>query len=92
MDFKSALAAKLEGKTDPEVLKLAAQEDRIIVTPDVRTMPRHFAEFLQLGHHSPGVILIPQNMPTAAAIDSLVLVWAVTEAKEWRDLIARLPL
>jgi len=91
MDFKSALTAKLQGKTDPEVLALAAQEGRILVTPDVRTMPGHFAEFIQRGHHSPGVIIIPQTVAAAAAIDNLILVWAVTEAEEWVDLIVRLP-
>ena len=54
MDFKSAVMAKLEGKPDPEVLALAAQEGRVLVTQDVRTMPRHFADFLQRGDHSPG--------------------------------------
>jgi predicted nuclease of predicted toxin-antitoxin system len=46
MDFKSALAARLEGQSDPTVLNLAAHEDRILVTQDIRTMPQHFAEFL----------------------------------------------
>jgi hypothetical protein len=56
MDFKSAASAKLQGKSDLEVLTLAAQEGRILVTQDVRTMPRHFADFLQKQSHSPGVI------------------------------------
>jgi len=46
MDFKSAASAKLRGKTDLEVLNLAAREGRILVTQDIRTMPRHFADFL----------------------------------------------
>ncbi len=40
MDFKSAVSAHLQGKTDPEVLALAAQEGRLLVTQDVRTMPQ----------------------------------------------------
>lgn len=92
MDLKSALTAKLHGRTDPQILTLAAQEGRILVTQDVRTMPGHFAAFLHHGHLSPGVILIPQSVPAAAAIDSLILVWAVTEPEEWVDLIVRLPL
>jgi uncharacterized protein DUF5615 len=40
MDFKSAASAKLRGKTDLEVLNLAAQEGRILVSQHTRTMPR----------------------------------------------------
>ena len=92
MDFKSAPSADLQGKTDLEVLELARKEGRILVTQDVRTMPRHFSSFLQGDHHSPGVILIPQAVPAAAAIDTLILIWAVTEPEEWVDRIVRLPL
>jgi hypothetical protein len=92
MDFKSALSAKLQGKTDLEVLDLAGREGRILVTQDIRTMPRHFASFLQRGHLSPGVILIPQAVPPGAAIDFLILIWALTEPEEWVDRIVRLPL
>ena len=92
MDFKSAVAAKLKGATDIEVLRLAAQEGRILVSQDVRTMPTHFATFLQQGNHSPGAILSPQTASVSAAIDSLVLIWSVTEAEEWVDRIVRLPL
>lgn len=92
MDFKSAASANLRGKTDLEVLNLAAGEGRILVTQDVRTMPRHFADFLERGSHSPGVILIPQTTPAAAAIEALLLVWAATEPPEWADRIVKIPL
>jgi hypothetical protein len=92
MDFKSAPSADLHGKTDLEVLDLAEKEGRILVTQDIRTMPRHFAAFLQGDHHSPGVFLIPQTVPPASAIDSLILIWAATEQEEWVDRIVRLPL
>jgi hypothetical protein len=92
MDFKSAASAKLRGKTDLEVLSLAATEGRILVTQNIRTMPRHFAEFLEGGSHSPGVILIPQTTPAAAAIEGLLLVWAATEPTEWADRIVKIPV
>jgi uncharacterized protein DUF5615 len=92
MDFKSAVSAKLRGKTDLEVLNLAAQEGRILVSQDIRTMPRYFAAFLQRGSHIPGVILIPQTIPAAAAIDDLVLIWAASQPAEWADRIVRIPL
>jgi len=92
MDFKSAASAGLQGKDDTEVLDLAAAEGRILVTQDIRTMPRHFAKLLEHGGHSPGVILIPQTTPASIAIDSLVLIWANTDSGEWADRIVKVPL
>jgi len=37
-------------------------------------MPQQFAEFLQAGNRSPGVLMIPQNLPTADPIEALVLI------------------
>ncbi len=47
MDFLSANEANLEGVPDPEVLALATEQDRILVSHDFQTMPRHFGYFLQ---------------------------------------------
>ncbi len=46
IDFQSAYAARLEGKKDPEVLAIAAQDDRVLVTHDRKTMPAEFGEFI----------------------------------------------
>ena len=91
IDFQTAEEANLRGLPDPEVLALAAQENRILVTQDRRTMPRHFAEFI-LGNTSPGVILIGQNVSVRVAIEELLLVWAASESDEWVNLIIELPL
>jgi predicted nuclease of predicted toxin-antitoxin system len=92
MDFKGADSSKLRGKSDAEVLNFAAAEGRVLVTHDIRTLPRHFADLLERGGHSPGVILVPQSTPVSVAIESLVLIWAVTEPGEWADRIAKIPL
>jgi hypothetical protein len=47
MDFLSANEANLEGVPDPDVLALAAAQDRILVSHDFQTMPQHFGEFLR---------------------------------------------
>lgn len=46
IDFQTADEANLRRAPDSEVLSRAAQESRILVTYDRRTMPRHFAEFI----------------------------------------------
>src|ERR1035437_970837 len=61
MDFLSANEARLQGVPDPEVLALAAEQNRILVTHDLETMPRHFGEFLMRRESSPGVFLVSQH-------------------------------
>jgi hypothetical protein len=72
MDFLSARDAELHGVPDPEVLVLAGEQDRILVSHDFQTMPQHFGDFLQAGGSSADVLLIPQYLPIAVAIDELV--------------------
>ena len=72
MDFLSASEAMLQGLADPDVLRIAAEQDRILVTHDFKTMPRHFADFLQTYGSSPGPV-----------IEELILIWTATDAEEW---------
>jgi hypothetical protein len=58
MDFLSANEARLEGVRDPEVLSIAASQNRILVSHDFKTMPHHFGAFIQTNGFSPGVFLV----------------------------------
>ncbi|HUK17490.1 MAG TPA: DUF5615 family PIN-like protein [Bryobacteraceae bacterium] len=91
IDFVSANEARLEGVDDPDVLALAAREDRIVVTSDLKTMPRHFADFLQAHGQCPGVFLVKQSAPLADVIENLIMVWAASDADEWRNRIVEIP-
>jgi predicted nuclease of predicted toxin-antitoxin system len=92
MDFLSAVDAKLEGVSDPEVLALAAHQGRILVTHDLHTMPWHFGEFLVARGRSPGVLLVSQRTPIAEVADWLLLIWAASETEEWDNRILEIPL
>lgn len=91
IDFQTADEACLRRVPDPEVLALAAQEGRILVTHDRRTMPRPFADCI-LHRSSPGVFIIAQTVNVRVAIEELLLVWAAFESEAWRNLIVELPL
>ena len=91
LDFHTAAAAGLAGVRDPEVLALAAHDGRVLVTHDQKTMPRHFAAFIATTT-SPGVLIIPQRLPIATAVEDLLLIWSTMDAEEWRNTIRFLPL
>src|SRR2546422_206938 len=80
--FQTAHAANLSGLPDPEVLKLTAEDGRILVSHNQTTMPTHFAEFIN-SEKSPGLIISPQHLPIASVVESLILIWAIDEAEEW---------
>ena len=58
VDFRSAAEAGLVALPDKEVLAASAEAGRVLVSHDLKTMPRHFGEFVQ-SSQSPGVLLIP---------------------------------
>ena len=91
IDFRSAEEARLRGLADQEVLGLSAAANRILVTHDRRTMPGHFEQFIT-GQESTGVIVIAKDVSIGAAVDELLLVWAATEAEEWRNRLVWIPL
>lgn len=91
MDFLSANEAGLDGIPDPDVLVIAADQNRILVTHDVQTMPRHFGDFLMTGRTCPGVFLVSQYEAIRVIVDELVLIWAASDAQEWENRIVKLP-
>lgn len=90
LDFQSAQAAQLDGVPDTEVLARAAAEGRVLVSHDMKTMPRHFAEFMQTST-SAGVLIAPQSLTLTDVVDDLLLLWMVDEAEDWVNRIRILP-
>jgi hypothetical protein len=73
LDFQTAQVAALAGMQDPDVLAVAAREGCVLLTHDVRTMPRHFAAFIA-ERTSAGVLLVPQSLPRRRVVEDLLLV------------------
>ncbi len=91
MDFQTAYEALLEGLEDPDVLALAAESGRILVTHDRRTMPTHFGKFIE-SRRSPGLFIVSQHTDLLHVIEELILIWAASEAEEYINSTRTLPL
>jgi len=91
IDIRSATDAGLAGLADPDVLQIAADAGRILVSQDRRTMPAHFARYTHAAP-SPGVVLLREAIPIPAAIEELMLIWSASEAEEWIGRIIWIPL
>jgi Domain of unknown function (DUF5615) len=57
IDILDAKKAGLRGTKDPVLLELAAQQERIVVSHDRRTMTRYFQERLAAGKSNPGLFM-----------------------------------
>src|SRR6516225_1630803 len=77
IDFQSAPTAGLPGRSDPEVLAIAAAAGRLLVSHDRKSMPGHFAAFIS-SDTSAGLLIVPQHMAIARVVDVLVLIWTAT--------------
>ncbi len=91
IDFQTAQAAGLAGLEDPDVLSLAAEQGRILVSHDRKTMPVHFGQFI-VSENSPGVLIVSQKLSVSHVVEDLLLIWLASEPDEWVNCLRSLPL
>jgi hypothetical protein len=91
IDFASAQDASIRGLPDPVLLDRAAEENRVLVSHDRRTMFHHFRRHLAAGKSSPGLLIVSQNASVAAVVDAIVVLWVAAEPQELRDQVFHLP-
>lgn len=91
VDIQDAHQGGVIGALDPDVLRIAAESKRILISHDRRTMPAYFAKFHE-EPPSPGLIIVSQDLDIGAAIEDLLLIWTATDAEEWVDHIGFVPV
>ena len=92
IDILDVKSAGLRGTGDPALLELAAQQGRIVVTYDRNTMTRHFRARVEAGKPASGLFILPQQQSAIGEIiESLLLIWAASQAEEWRNRMLYLP-
>jgi predicted nuclease of predicted toxin-antitoxin system len=92
IDYLMVLQVGLGGSTDEELLEWAAKKERIIMSHDANTMPRHASRRLKLGIPMAGLVIVPQNMEIGLAIDDLSVIIECATESGLRDQILYLPL
>jgi len=91
LDAVTAFEIGMSAATDPELLKWAAKEGRIIVTHDRKTMPGHAAELMDNGETIAGLFVVPRSMPIYHVLEDLQLMITCSENGEWVNVIRYLP-
>ncbi|MDS3860006.1 DUF5615 family PIN-like protein [Thermosynechococcaceae cyanobacterium BACA0444] len=82
----------LSGKSDPTVLAWAAEEKRILLTHDVKTIIKHASERIHQALPMPGVILIKSPPFLSQVIEDILVIWECTDPIDFDNRIEFLPL
>ncbi|OHB72310.1 MAG: hypothetical protein A2W23_08545 [Planctomycetes bacterium RBG_16_43_13] len=77
---------------DPAILEWAANENRVLLSHDVSTMTYYAYERIQAGLHMPGIFEVSRKVPTASAIEDMILLAEYSLEGEWQSQVRYLPL
>ena len=92
LDCISVRSSGMTGFSDDWILEYAANEGRIVITHDIRTMPAHATDRIKKNLYLPGLIVVPDTLDIATAVNDLeVLIVCATEA-ELQNRIYFLPI
>jgi predicted nuclease of predicted toxin-antitoxin system len=92
VDLVRAQDVGLSGQTDPEVLRWAAENGRIVLTHDLASMPHFADDRVVQGLEMPGVIAVRRNLPYSSVIEDLLLIEHCMEPAELQGKTTYLPL
>jgi len=82
----------MQGLQDPLLLREAAVLQRVLVTHDLKTIPRHAYARVAAGEPMPGIIAVPDDLPIGQAIEELHVVVECCEDHELANRVLYLPL
>jgi hypothetical protein len=91
LDIPRVRSTPVAGGTDDEVLAWAAAEGRIVITHDEKTMPPAAWERVSRGMEMPGVVVVPGDAPSRAAVEQLTLLAGAGGPEDTRDRVLFLP-
>ena len=92
IDIVRVQDTEIYGAEDPVVLEWAAQEGRVLLTHDIRTMSRYVRDRIRAGQPMPGVILIRTDLPTGPVLEDLVLLILAGVPEDLDGQVKYLPL
>lgn len=82
----------LSGADDQSILAWPAETGRILITHDVRTMPRYADERIEAGEPMPGVFEVRRSLSTGQAIEEILMLAECSLEGEWEGKVCYLPL
>ena len=91
VDVTSINELRLKGTPDPEVLQMAIEQDRVLLTHDKRTMVPLADQLTESGSSHPGVIYVNRFSQMGTILDHLATVAGASHENEWRNQVKFVP-
>ena len=92
LDVITAHQVGLSNASDPDLLAWAAEQERIVVTHDRRTMTYHAASRIARAEKIAGIIIVSRQLPLSQVINDLEIIVSCSDMIEWENIIKHLPL
>jgi len=92
LDVITAHQAGLSNASDPELLAWAAEQERVVITHDRRTMPYHATSRIARAEKIAGLIIVSRQLPVSRVIDDLEIIVSCSDMVEWENVVKHLPL
>lgn len=92
LDFVTTQILSKERETDQRLLKLANEQNRVMVTHDKRTFPKYAAEAIARGQNMAGVLIVPSDLSVGEAIKELEIIIQCSRENEFRGRVEFLPI
>jgi predicted nuclease of predicted toxin-antitoxin system len=92
LDYVIVQETAMQGMQDPPLLREAAVSHRVLVTHDLKTVPRHAYARVAAGEPMPGIIAVPDDLPIGQAIEQLHIVVECAEENDLENQVLYLPL
>jgi hypothetical protein len=83
---------EIASAADPVVLAWAAQEGRILLTHDEKTIPRYAYERIAAGELLTGVVVASDTLALSGVIEDLEVIVLCSTMADWHHRVQRLPL
>jgi hypothetical protein len=85
IDVVRAQDVGLLSVSDENLLEWAAGNNRIVLTHEKRTIPRHVHDQLVAGQHVSGVLVVDESASIGQCVEDILLIEACSENDEWHD-------
>ena len=92
IDLVTVQDVGLRTAVDKDVLRFAAETDRVVLSHDEHTMASAAAHRIALDQKMPGLFLAPQQTSVGRLVAAVILVAECSHDGEWQSRIEYLPL
>ncbi|MBW3625892.1 MAG: DUF5615 family PIN-like protein [Armatimonadetes bacterium] len=92
LDLVTVIEIGMSGAEDPVILEWAASQGRILLTGDVKTMPRFACDRIEAGLPMPGMFVVTHEVPLHQAIEEIIFLAEYRTDDPTEEAIIYLPL